>query len=56
MVGNHTVDVRISGAAAFEGLDKRFKEMINKAVDEKMGNLWRQTGGALGSNPGRPTP
>jgi hypothetical protein len=53
MVGNHTVDVRITGAAAFEGLDKRFQEMINKAVDAKMGDIWQQTGGALGSSPGK---
>ena len=52
MVGNHVVDVRVSGAAAFDSLQKGMKELINKSIDEKMSEIWKQTGGALGLRPG----
>lgn len=52
MVGNHVVDVRVSGAAAFESLQKGVKDMINKAIDDKMTEIWKQTGGAIGTRPG----
>lgn len=51
MNGNHVVDVRVSGAAAFEAINENVKNMINTAIDEKMGELWRQSNGQLGSRP-----
>jgi len=56
MVGNHVVDVRVSGAAAFESIEKGMKDMINKAIDDKMTEIWKQTGGAIGNRPGAPPP
>ena len=56
MVGNHVVDVRVSGAAAFDSLQKGMKDLINKSIDEKMSEIWKQTGGALGLRPGAPSP
>lgn len=56
MVGNHVVDVRVSGAAAFESIQKGMKDMINKAIDDKMTEIWKQTGGAIGNRPGAPPP
>jgi hypothetical protein len=52
MEGNHVVDVRVSGAAAFEALQQGIKDMINTVVSEKMASLWNTTGGALGVRPG----
>jgi hypothetical protein len=51
MNGNHVVDVRVSGAAAFEAINENVKNMINTAIDAKMGELWRQSNGQLGSRP-----
>jgi hypothetical protein len=48
MVGNHVVDVRISGAAAFDGLKKDFTNMIQVEVSKKMNMIWKQSGGKLG--------
>jgi hypothetical protein len=56
MTGTHTVDVRVSGAAAFESLQKGVKDMINTAIDAKMAEIWKQTGGQIGSRPGTPPP
>lgn len=56
MIGNHVVDVRVTGAAAFESLQDGVKKMINSAIDEKMGQIWTQTNGALGTRPGTPPP
>jgi hypothetical protein len=55
MVGNHTVDVRISGAAAFEAIETRVKELITSSVDSKMGEIWSQTGGKIGKAPSLPS-
>jgi hypothetical protein len=55
MVGNHTVDVRIAGAAAFEALQEGVKQLINNSIDEKMGELWGQTGGRVGKAPSLPS-
>jgi hypothetical protein len=56
MTGTHTVDVRVSGAAAFESLQKGVKDMINTAIDAKMSEIWKQTGGQIGLRPGTPPP
>jgi hypothetical protein len=57
MNGNHVVDVRISGAAAFEGLKKEFNTMILAEIRKEMGKIWSSTGGALGASPNAgPTP
>jgi len=51
MRGNHVVDVRISGAAAFEGLKKDFETMMQKEIKKAMGKIWDKTGGAMGASP-----
>jgi hypothetical protein len=51
MKGNHVVDVRISGAAAFEGLKKDFETMMQKEIKKAMGKIWGQSGGQMGSRP-----
>ena len=48
MRGNHVVDVRISGAAAFEGLEEKFNKMIKKQIGKKMEKIWNQTKGMAG--------
>jgi hypothetical protein len=53
MKGNHVVDVRISGAAAFEGLKKDFEKMMQSEIKKAMGKIWDKTNGALGSDPNR---
>ena len=54
MTGTHTVDVRVSGAAAFESLQKNIQDLINKEIDVKMAQIWKQTGGQIGQRPGTP--
>jgi hypothetical protein len=54
MRGTHTVDVKISGAAAIEALDERMKKMVYNAISEKMGKIWQQSGGQLGDSPSMP--
>ena len=49
LTGNHVVDVRITGAAAFEALKKDFNNMIVVEVSKAMGKIWNQTGGGLGA-------
>lgn len=51
MKGNHVVDVRISGAAAFEGLKKDFEKMMQAEIKKAMGKIWDKTGGAMGASP-----
>jgi TP901 family phage tail tape measure protein len=49
--GNHVVDVRITGAAAFDALKKDFTNMISVEVSKAMNQIWNQTGGGIGSAP-----
>ena len=56
MVGNHIVDVRVTGAAAFESLQDGIKKLINSTIDTRMTEIWNQTGGAMGTRPGAPPP
>lgn len=51
MKGSHVVDVRISGAAAFEGLKKDFESMMQKEIQKAMGKIWGQSNGQLGQRP-----
>jgi hypothetical protein len=51
MSGTHIVDVRISGAAAFEGLKKEFNDMVVAEVSKEMNKIWAQSGGKLGKRP-----
>lgn len=46
--GNHTVDVRVSGAAAFESLQEGVKGLINDAIGDVMSQLFTQSNGQLG--------
>ena len=48
MTGTHTVDVRISGAAAFDGLKKDFTNMIEVEISKSMSKLWKQSNGGVG--------
>jgi hypothetical protein len=48
MTGNHVVDVRISGAAAFDGLKKDFANMVQVEIGKKMSMIWQQSGGKIG--------
>jgi hypothetical protein len=47
--GNHTVDVRVSGAAAFEALQEGVKGLINDAISDAMSTIHTQSLGVLGS-------
>jgi TP901 family phage tail tape measure protein len=49
--GSHVVDVRITGAAAFDALKKDFTNMISVEVSKAMNQIWNQTGGGIGSAP-----
>lgn len=51
MKGNHVVDVRISGAAAFEGLKKDFEKMMQTEIKKAMGKIWGQSKGEMGERP-----
>jgi hypothetical protein len=55
MVGTHVVDVRISGAAAFDGLKKDFQNMMKQEISKKMNKIWQQSGGKLGEPEAMPT-
>jgi hypothetical protein len=46
--GNHTVDVRVSGAAAFESLQEGMKNLINEAIGDAMATINSQSLGVLG--------
>lgn len=51
LFGTHTVNVTVTGAAAFEALEDKLKQLINKETGREMSRLWQQSGGALGSPP-----
>jgi hypothetical protein len=51
MKGSHVVDVRISGAAAFEGLKKDFEGMMQTEIKKAMGKIWGQSKGEMGERP-----
>jgi len=55
MQGNHVVDVRITGAAAFEGLKKDFGNMIQAEISKKMNKIWVQSNGQYGEAEGQKT-
>ena len=48
MVGNHNVNVTVTGAAAFESLEESTKRLINESIDNEMAKLWDQSNGSLG--------
>jgi hypothetical protein len=48
MVGTHTVDVNITGAAAFEAIEQGVKNLINTEIGKRMEVIWNQSGGKLG--------
>jgi len=48
MVGKHTVEVNVTGAAAFEAMEEGVKNLINKEIGIEMNALWEQSGGQLG--------
>ena len=50
MTGRHTVDVRVTGAAAFEALKGDFENLIRNEIDKKMQSIWAKSGGAFGSS------
>lgn len=51
MVGTHTVDVNIRGAAAFEALEDKMQNLIQIEVGKQMDTIWQQSGGNLGRPP-----
>ena len=54
MVGNHVVDVRVTGAAAMESLQDGIKKMINSEIDKHMSKIWEKTGGGIPKRLGSP--
>ena len=48
MKGQHEVNVRITGAAAFEGLKQDFMNMLETEIGKEMENIWRQSVGLYG--------
>ena len=54
MNGKHTVDVTVSGAAAFDALEDGMKRLINQKIGVKMAKIWEQSGGKLGEPQGTP--
>jgi len=51
MVGRHTVEVSVTGAAAFEAIEAGVKQLINTEIGKKMDMIWNQSGGKLGQAP-----
>jgi len=45
------IEVRITGAAAFENMSEGIRNMIVGEVNSKMSEIWGQTGGEIGSRP-----
>ena len=52
MNGKHTVEVTVSGAAAFDALQDGIKKLINTEISAKMAQIWQKSGGALGAPEG----
>ena len=52
MNGKHTVDVTVSGAAAFDALQDGIKKLINTEISAKMAQIWQKSGGDLGAPEG----
>jgi hypothetical protein len=50
MVGRHSVEVNVNGAAAFEAIEEGVKSLINTEIGKKMNMLWNQSGGQLGES------
>ena len=50
MGGNYTVDVRVSGAAAFTAIEDKTKDLINKEIDLAMGEMVAKINRATGFN------
>jgi len=48
MVGRHTVEVNVTGAAAFEAIEQGVKDLINTEISKEMNLIWNQSGGQLG--------
>jgi TP901 family phage tail tape measure protein len=48
MVGRHTVEVNVTGAAAFEAIEQGVLNLINTEIGKEMNTLWEQSGGQLG--------
>ena len=48
MSGRHTVEVNVTGAAAFEAMEEGVRSLINTEIGKKMNMLWNQSGGQLG--------
>jgi hypothetical protein len=46
----HTVDVRVTGAAAFEAFKGDFTNLILNEIDKKFQQIWARSGGQLGSS------
>ena len=45
------IEVVITGSAALESMSEGIQQMIASQINQKMGQLWSQTDGALGNNP-----
>jgi TP901 family phage tail tape measure protein len=45
------IEVRITGAAALEGMSEGIRNMVVSEVNQKMSKIWGQTDGAIGNNP-----
>ena len=45
------IQVVITGSAALESMSEGIQQMIASQINQKMGQLWGQTDGALGMNP-----
>lgn len=54
MNGKHTVEVTVSGAAAFDAIEDGMKRLINQKIGVKMAKIWEQSGGKLGEPQGTP--
>jgi hypothetical protein len=50
MVGRHSVEVNVNGAAAFEAIEEGVKSLINTEIGKKMNMIWNQSGGQLGES------
>ncbi|NDC71830.1 MAG: phage tail tape measure protein [Sphingobacteriia bacterium] len=48
MKGQHEVNVRITGAAAFEGLKQDFMTMLESEISKEMERIWKQSSGQFG--------
>ncbi len=50
--GQHVVDVRVSGAAAFQAIEGNMQRLITEQIDAAMDKLYNQTGGNVGYSSG----